>query len=89
MFTKRQPGYRGGYWGVSLSGNCWNSSISQINYSTKVYLSPNLEDLEQTRSWSWMDRLKVVHKFTAKIFEEAFYFLDQFLVSGSLGHRVA
>src|SRR5882724_5288254 len=22
MFTKRQPGYRGGYWSLSLSGNC-------------------------------------------------------------------
>src|SRR4029450_176941 len=22
-FTKRQPGGRGDYWGLSLSGNCW------------------------------------------------------------------
>jgi hypothetical protein len=66
-----------------------NGSIGQINYPTKVYLSPNLENLEQTCSWSWMDRLKMIHKFTTKTFEEAFYFLDQFLVSWSLGHRAA
>src|SRR4029077_17720512 len=23
-FTKRQPGGRGDYWGLSLSGNCWD-----------------------------------------------------------------
>src|SRR5712691_4584168 len=26
MFTKRQPGYRGDYWVLSSSGNCWHIS---------------------------------------------------------------
>ena len=28
MFTKRQLGCGGGYWGFSLSGNCWPDKLS-------------------------------------------------------------
>ena len=31
MFTKRQPGYRGGYWGLSLSGNCCTRLIEGLD----------------------------------------------------------
>jgi integrase len=37
MFTKRQAGYRGGYWVLSLSGNCWyNFATHMLEHGVNI-----------------------------------------------------
>src|SRR5712692_1355798 len=36
MFTKRQPEWRGGYWGLSLSGNCCHYMLGTENWQRSI-----------------------------------------------------
>ena len=44
MFTKRQPAYRGGYWGLLLSGNCWYYQAKHTAGGREVRLLTGISD---------------------------------------------
>jgi hypothetical protein len=57
MFTKRQPGWRGGYWALWLAGNCWRDinvaaqhlMVSDITYETHGQFALGLPDADPMR----------------------------------------
>src|SRR6478735_8014916 len=79
-FTKRQPGGRGDYWGLSLSGNCWHQrTVGERGPAT-------LENYHFLEKISHFDRERIPERV---VHARGFVCYGEFEATGKIGDEPA
>ena len=85
MFTNRQLGYRGGYWGLSLSGNCCRIGLIGRNFRSSLDLIRRLRNdfahtvtTESFSTPSVQSRLRELFTLQRQVVEAMWQFVPEF-----------